>query len=184
MFNLAAENSDETFCPLENGLRFCGKNCLFILAFLLFLTAAHAAPPTTLHDDGAVVYLNCAEAFRSNMQTNSPVMFNSPACSKIIGIDQTLHYFTASVPAALLLAGTNVLAVEVRHFQASGGDLNFNLAMDRLSSTNLNLVSQWSVLETNQFDATGALRVSNALVPGTPLQFFLLKEPCKLSTAS
>jgi alpha-L-rhamnosidase len=88
-----------------------------------------------LRDDGAVVYLNGTEVFRSNLPTNSPIMFNSLASSKAIGIDQTLHYFTAPVPAALLLAGTNVLAVEVHQLQAGGGDLNFDLALASLSGS-------------------------------------------------
>jgi hypothetical protein len=88
-----------------------------------------------LRDDGAVVYLNGTEVFRRNLPTNSPIQFNSPASSEAIGIDQTLHYFTAPLPAALLLAGTNVLAVEVHQFQAGGGDLNFDLALTGLSGS-------------------------------------------------
>jgi hypothetical protein len=86
-----------------------------------------------LRDDSAMVYLNGTEVFRSNLPTNSPVSFDTLALTKATGIDQTVHYFTMTIPAALLIEGTNVLAAEVHQAQVGGTDLNFDLALSGLS---------------------------------------------------
>lgn len=125
---------------LDNQATLVSSNGQITTYFRTRFTVTNVATYTNLtlrllRDDGAVVYLNGTEVFRSNLPTNSPITFNSLASSKAIGIDQTLHYFTAPVPAAFLLAGTNVLAVEVHQFQAGGSDLNFDLALTGLSGS-------------------------------------------------
>jgi hypothetical protein len=68
-----------------------------------------------VRDDGAVVYLNGTEVFRSNMPSTSD--FSTLAAVAIGGSEeQTWH--TSSVDPSLLLAGTNVMAVEIH--QADG----------------------------------------------------------------
>jgi hypothetical protein len=74
-----------------------------------------------VRDDGAVVYLNGTEVFRSNMPTGT-VAYNTLASSAID--DQT--YFTASVSPSLLIAGTNVLAVEIHQANATSSDISMD----------------------------------------------------------
>ena len=45
-----------------------------------------------IRDDGAVVYLNGIELFRSNMPTNGPIDFNTLASSAVAGADESSFY--------------------------------------------------------------------------------------------
>ncbi|MSU36344.1 MAG: hypothetical protein EXS36_14855 [Pedosphaera sp.] len=65
-------------------------------------------------DDGAVVYLNGLEVYRLNMPTGT-VNYSTPA-SSMVGNAPLLTSIT--LPATSLVAGTNVLAVEVHQVQA------------------------------------------------------------------
>ena len=91
-----------------------------------------------LRDDGAVVYLNGTEVYRSNMPSGS-ISYTTQASSAIGGsAENTWH--TASVSAALLVTGTNVLAVEVHQSNKTSSDLSFDCSLTGTaasSSTNL-----------------------------------------------
>jgi hypothetical protein len=79
-----------------------------------------------LRDDGAVVYLNGNEVFRSNMP-ESPVGFATRALSAAVGGDESTNTFAATAGAALLVPGTNVVAVEVHQESPMSSDLSFDL---------------------------------------------------------
>jgi hypothetical protein len=66
-------------------------------------------------DDGAVFYLNGVEVHRLNMPAG-PVAFATPASTNVL---TPAYTGPLVIPAASLVAGTNVLAVEVH--QAAGG---------------------------------------------------------------
>jgi hypothetical protein len=74
-------------------------------------------------DDGAVVYLNGQEIFRPNMG-GGPILFNTPA--PFSGENSP---FTTSFSPALLLEGTNVIAVEVHQQQPASSDLSFDFEL-------------------------------------------------------
>ena len=76
-----------------------------------------------LVDDGAVVYLNGLEAYRTNMP-NGTITNKSLA---VAAFENTLC--TNSVPLSLLLAGTNVLAVEVHQNGTFTTDLSFDFEL-------------------------------------------------------
>ena len=80
-----------------------------------------------LRDDGAVVYLNGTEIFRSNMpdgyidyETYAASRLNYPAETNLVSI---------GVNPALLVAGYNVIAVEVHQFEPASPDLSFDLEL-------------------------------------------------------
>jgi hypothetical protein len=79
-----------------------------------------------MRDDGAVVYLNGVEIFRSNMPSG-PATFTTLAATTVNPPDET-NFFEATLSSALLTAGANLLAVEV-HQAASSMDLGFDLAL-------------------------------------------------------
>jgi tartrate-resistant acid phosphatase type 5 len=79
-----------------------------------------------LRDDGAVVYLNGTEIFRSNMP--SPSDFSTLAVVAIDGSDEQVWHASAVDPA-LLSAGTNVIAVEIHQADPASSDISFNLAL-------------------------------------------------------
>ncbi len=77
-----------------------------------------------LRDDGAVVYLNGAEIYRSNMPTGA-IAYTTLASSSVE--DNT--YFSASVDPALLVAGNNTIAVEIHQSDRTSSDLSFDLEL-------------------------------------------------------
>jgi hypothetical protein len=83
-----------------------------------------------LRDDGAVVYLNGAEAFRSNMPlppTN--IAHLTLALASVPPEDETTNYHLVSLDAGLLANGTNLLAVEVHQSGTNSSDLSFDLEL-------------------------------------------------------
>ncbi len=78
-----------------------------------------------LRDDGAIVYLNGVEVFRSNMPEGE-VTFSTPASSPVSGADEG-QFFNTKIPANLN-EGMNILAVEVHQATAQSSDLGFDLS--------------------------------------------------------
>ncbi len=79
-----------------------------------------------LRDDGAVIHLNGQEILRTNMPEGLPVTPSTEAILAVEGADENrFHLFT--VPRAPLVAGTNILAVEVHQKGTASGDLSFDL---------------------------------------------------------
>lgn len=80
---------------------------------------------TLLRNDGAIVYLNGVEVLRSNLPEGTVGVDTAASSSSEAAV-------TANLSSALLVPGTNVLAVEV-HRSASSGDSNIKLDL-RLES--------------------------------------------------
>ena len=80
-----------------------------------------------LRDDGAVVYLNGVEVFRSNMPTGA-IGYLTLASVNLSSPEEDEVARTSLNPAALV-TGTNVLAVEVHQAARSSADLSFSLEL-------------------------------------------------------
>lgn len=78
-------------------------------------------------DDGGVVHLNGTEVFRSNLPEGT-VLHSTPSLEVTSNADED-QFFPAPVLPALLLAGTNVLAVEIHQSDGASSDLSFNLEL-------------------------------------------------------
>lgn len=81
-----------------------------------------------MRDDGAVVYLNGQEVYRSNMPTGA-VNFQTLASSNINGTPEST-YEVAKIGVGSLRVGRNVLAVEIHQDVATSSDLSFNFALE------------------------------------------------------
>jgi hypothetical protein len=88
-----------------------------------------------IRDDGLVVYINGNEVFRDNM-LDGAVSFNSLALRTIGGAEENTP-IQAIVPANYLIAGTNIIAVEVHQASISSSDLGFDLELLGITETNL-----------------------------------------------
>lgn len=77
-------------------------------------------------DDGAVVYLNETEVFRSNLPLG-PV--NASTLAPVAAEDDGYAIFASPVSTALLLHGDNVLAVEVHQANVTSTDVSFDLGL-------------------------------------------------------
>ncbi len=80
-----------------------------------------------IRDDGAVIYLNGVEVVRSNMPSGS-VGYTTLATAAIGNADESA-WIEASIDPALLVAGTNVMAVEIHQQSASSTDVSFDLEL-------------------------------------------------------
>lgn len=88
-----------------------------------------------LRDDGAVVYLNGTEVMRSNMHPTNVIAYSTAALTNVTGADESTFYYEQTISPALLVAGTNVLAVEIHKVSASEDDLSFDAALVATTQT-------------------------------------------------
>jgi hypothetical protein len=79
-----------------------------------------------LRDDGVVAYLNGREVFRMNMPTG--IVDRWTYASSTVGDTNESFYFPTNIEPALLVSGTNTLAVEL-HQTALSGDASFDLSL-------------------------------------------------------
>jgi hypothetical protein len=80
-----------------------------------------------LRDDGALVYLNGAEVFRTAMPTGA-VTYLTLASITAGGADET-NYFGTNVSVASLVSGSNLLAVEIHQAAIDSSDVSFDLSL-------------------------------------------------------
>ncbi|MBM3881249.1 MAG: hypothetical protein FJ387_16250 [Verrucomicrobia bacterium] len=100
----------------------------FRRAFLLDGVAkVEALRLRVLRDDGAAVYVNGREAFRSNLPLG-PLSAGTLAVAAVAGADEKAFH-EVELPPALLRAGRNVVAAEVHQASASSSDLSFDLEL-------------------------------------------------------
>lgn len=129
-------------------------------------------------DDGAVVYINGREVFRSAMQTGE-ITFSTPGNSGVNVADDGNTWFTkALVPADYTLqTGTNVIAVEVHNSFATSSDITFDLELTgtmpvtpqpilinsaALLKARARVGTEWSGLNEASFYLTGTQPASTA----------------------
>ena len=83
-----------------------------------------------LRDDGAVVYVNGTEVFRTNMPSGT-IGYTTRASNAIE--DNT--FYTASFASSLLVAGTNVIAVEIHQADVTSSDISFDFELKATVTT-------------------------------------------------
>jgi hypothetical protein len=81
-----------------------------------------------LRDDGAVLYLNGAQVWRNNLSAE-PLTYLTLADQAVTGGDESTNFYSVTVSPALLVAGSNVLAVEVHQNSPESSDLSFDLEL-------------------------------------------------------
>lgn len=81
-----------------------------------------------LRDDGAVVYLNGIEIFRSNMPEND-ITYKTVATAVVSGADETTNFYEQKVDPTLLREGTNVLAAEIHQSGGTSTDISFDFEL-------------------------------------------------------
>ena len=124
-----------------------------------------------LRDDGGALYLNGAEAFRSPTlpQPPTPILFSTFATNQSVSTappDNTIDQATLS--RNLLVAGNNVVAVEMHQHRADSSDLSFDLELlGNLApqQARLNIVRFGTELVLYWADASYRLEASDALGP-------------------
>ena len=92
-------------------------------------------------DDGAVVYVNGTEVYRSNMPTGT-IGFNTKASSE--ATDNGTAIQTATLGAGAFVTGTNVIAVEIHQAANNGPDLFFDLQLNGIADVTSPTVTNYS----------------------------------------
>lgn len=85
-----------------------------------------------LRDDGAVVYLNGVEVRRDNMPTGT--ITSTTLASTALSAPAEDTFYETSIAASNLVAGTNVLAVEVHQANGTSTDVSFDLELIGVTS--------------------------------------------------
>ena len=78
--------------------------------------------------DGAVVWLNGQEAFRTNMPTG-PITYTTPASMWTIVQTTPYTFYPTNIAVSSLPAGTNLVAAEVHLYNASRNSLGFDMEL-------------------------------------------------------
>ncbi len=84
-----------------------------------------------LRDDGAVIYLNGQEVVRSNMPDGAINYLTLPPLTMNLVIENQFHPYQTDTSA--LVAGTNVLAVELHQSAGTSSDTGFDLVMTAIT---------------------------------------------------
>jgi Fibronectin type III domain len=77
-----------------------------------------------LRDDGAVVYVNGTEVYRTNMPTGT-IGYTTLASAAI----EDTTFYSAAFSSSLLVAGNNVIAVEIHQGDAFSSDISFDFSL-------------------------------------------------------
>lgn len=113
-----------------------------------------------LRDDGCVVYLNGPEVWRSNMQTG-PIVYGTYALVGISGAEERAWHEYRSIDPGRLVAGPNVMAVEVHQNRANSSDVSFDLELTAEGPGN---GARWGVVAINNGDVP--CRLSHCVFTG------------------
>jgi hypothetical protein len=132
-----------------------------------------------VRDDGAVVYLNGVEVFRSNLP-GTAIGFGTLATTAISGTEESA-WLQATLPTGALVAGTNVLAVEIHQQSASSSDISFDLelrateapvpapSVTLVSPPHQSLENRLDVTFSGSVSAPAGLAEARLLVGGPPI---------------
>lgn len=81
-------------------------------------------------DDGAVVYINGVEAFRTNMPSGD-VNYQTTANGAVDGINENIYHIT-DVAKSMFVDGVNRIAVEIHQANTTSSDTRFDLYIENI----------------------------------------------------
>ncbi|MBA4147270.1 MAG: DUF4185 domain-containing protein [Verrucomicrobia bacterium] len=122
-------------------------------------------------DDGAVVYLNGQEVFRSNLPAGT-VTYTTLALTDVTGSNERA-FFSVTLSPTNLLAGTNLVAVELHQFSPQSDDASFDL---ELSATHVSPILRFNTgpggttLTWAPYYPAHVLEARDAFLPDSPWQ--------------
>ncbi len=80
-----------------------------------------------VRDDGAVVYVNGSEVWRSNLPAGT-ITYTTQALTAIGGADESA-YQVVTIPTTFFVNGENTIAVEIHQESGTSSDVSFNLRL-------------------------------------------------------
>ncbi len=146
----------------------------FRQSFTVTNAAAYTAAALRVRrDDGVVIYLNGTEVFRSNLPTGT-ITYTTLAPSAIGGADES-NLLISAVNAALLVEGSNVLAVEMHQNAGSSSDLSFDMEFTATMPGSTPAAAPQSVSATE--DTAIAITLAGTDPQNDPLTFAIATPP-------
>jgi glucose/arabinose dehydrogenase len=119
-----------------------------------------------LRDDGAVVYLNGTEVFRSNMPSGN-IYYNTLAPTYIDGAAES-QFVVATISSAALVEGENTIAVEIHQQSITSSDISFNLKLKTNTSATTYNQNMFAVIGDYGFSGPDESAVSNLVKSWKP----------------
>jgi hypothetical protein len=110
-------------------------------------------------DDGAVIYLNGNELFRSNMPTGQVTAATLAATT---AADDGKQFFATSLSPSGLISGDNVLAVEVHQSATTSSDVSFDFSLTGNPLPEVSIASPTN----DQVIAATSVGISGVAIPG------------------
>ena len=104
-----------------------------------------------LRDDGAVVYLNGTEVYRTNMPAGA-IGYQTLASTAISGAGENT-FLQTTISQSLLVAGNNVLAVEIHQVNATSSDISFDFDLIGQTATPTASVTRGAYLQMGTANA-------------------------------
>jgi len=104
-----------------------------------------------VRDDGAVVYLNGTEVFRTNLPQQVAITSSTLADAAIGGAEETYEAQVVELPPSLLVAGANALAVEIHQAGITSSDISMDaelIASGRVEPVLVPSHAWWRFLDT------------------------------------
>ncbi len=101
------------------------------------VTKAESLTARLLRDDAAVLYLNGIEVWRDTNMPSSAIVNSTPALTGLAGAAES-EWLTNPLNPSLLVAGANLMAVEVHQNSLTSSDLAFDLELISGTSVPLN----------------------------------------------
>lgn len=98
-----------------------------------------------VRDDGVVVYVNGTEVYRNNLPTTA-IESNTFALISVGGDDE-INWLKTAINSSLLVAGTNVVAVEIHQQSLASSDLSFNGRLTYPSTVAIPVVTRGAYLQ-------------------------------------
>jgi len=132
-----------------------------------------------LRDDGAILYINGVEAARSNMP-GGVVTFQTLASGSVGGADEST-FFTIPIDPALLLSGSNLLAVELHQSGTTTSDAVFDMYFEASldvtspatpSTPDLDAASDSGSSSGDNVTSDNTPRITGTAEPGTTVKVF------------
>jgi hypothetical protein len=138
-----------------------------------------------VRDDGAVVYLNGQEIYRSNLPTGT-ISPTTLALASLSGADEITPIETL-VPSTSLVSGSNVLAIEIHQAGAGSSDMGMNCELigQSLGSTSFYITNPaTSQLMSAAVDVPLTVSLPTALGTPTKVEYFAGAAKIGESTAA
>lgn len=111
-----------------------------------------------MRDDGGIVYLNGQEVFRSNVRDGELTYLDFSGMPSVPNADESRFFYT-NPPPGLLVAGANVVAVQIHQNTGGSSDISFDLELIGRTSNERPVVNITSPTHNTTYTAPATITI-------------------------